>query len=273
MGDAMDDGGDDGIDALCELLDADPRGAESPRSDVDALLGCLAPAGALSAGSASEGTKANGASALLGGGALSDRASEALEADLPEPTLSLPDEVRPIPVVLTATFHLRCEIDLKKVAFGIRNAEYNPRKHTSITLRLFDPRCTALVRTSGLVSMVSGDYVNEEDLKRSAKKVARLVQRCGYESQVKFADYQVTSIMCKADLRFPVRLEAVATKWRRNALYEPEFYCGCIFRTRQPRVTYLITAGGKVMITGLRKLENIKEALRRIYSVLHNFQK
>lgn len=264
MGEELGLGDDADIDALCELLDQPAGGAESPRSDVDALLGCLAPGGgpdlplaAKHRGAASE--------------ALSDRPSEALEPDLPEPTVALPSNVVPVPFLVLAKFHLKCEVDLKQVAFGIRNAEYNPRKHSSITIRLFGPRTTALVRQSGVCSITG--KVTEEELKSSAKKVARLVQRCGYQEQVRFADYHVTSLLCQADLHFPVRLDLLASRWRRNALYEPEFFSNCVFRCRQPKVTYLVTAGGKVMVSGLRKLEDVKEALRRAYGVFVEFQK
>lgn len=267
--DAMDGCDEADIDALCELLDQPVGGNESPRSDVDALLGCLAPSGSGGSDVALAGkTRAAGPSSER---ALSDRPSEALEPDLPEPTVALPPEVVPVPFLLLARFNLKCEIDLKQVAFGIRNAEYNPRKHGSITIRLFDPRTTALLRQTGVVTITG--KVSEDDLKSSAKKVARLVQRCGYQKEVRFADYAITSMMCSADLRFPVRLDALATRWRRNALYEPEFFSNCVFRCRHPRVVYLVTAGGKVTISGLRRMEDVKEALRRAYSVFWEFQK
>ncbi|CAK9087953.1 unnamed protein product [Durusdinium trenchii] len=100
--------------------------------------------------------------------------------DLPDPQHQLPAEVVPVPFIMVAKFHLRCELDLKEVAFSIRHAEYNPRKHTSITVRLFNPRVTALVRRSGQVMLSSNAKVSEDGLKRSAKKVARLVQRAGH---------------------------------------------------------------------------------------------
>lgn len=266
--DEADMGDDADIDALCELLEQPEGGGGSPRSDVDALLGCL------TGGSGSDvalASKPHGGAAAVSDRALSDRPSEALEPDLPEPTVALPPDVVPVPFLLLARFHLKCEIDLKQVAFGIRNAEYNPRKHGSITIRLFDPRTTALVRQSGVVTITG--KVSEEALKSSAKKVARLVQRCGYQEQIRFADYAVTSMLCSADLRFPVRLDALATRWRRNALYEPEFFSNCVFRCRKPRVVYLVTAGGKVTISGLRKMEDVREALRRVYSVFYEFQR
>jgi len=265
-------GKDDEVDALCALLDAGP-GGESPksdaRSDVDALLASLAPAGgaSLSQGSASDHGGHN--SLTTPDKLLSDRVSDQLEPDLPEPTLALPGNVLPVPFIVGARFFLGCEVDLKKVAFGIRNAEFNPRKHGSVTIRLFNPRVAALVRERGVVTL-SGS-ISEEQLKSCAKKIARLIQKCGYEQAV-LGEYKTTSILCKVDLKFPVRLEALAARWRKNAVYEPEFCCNCVFRTRKPKCTYLVTAGGKVMISGLRRMEDIHEALRRVYPVFFDFQ-
>lgn len=112
---------------------------------------------------------------------------------------------------------------------------------------------------------------DQQALKLAAKKVTRLIQRAGHE-EVKFSGYMVTSILCKADLGFPVRLDALAARWRRNALYEPELYCGCVFRTRQPRCTYLVTSGGKVMISGMRTMPEIRDAVKRAYPVFREFQ-
>merc|ERR1712039_1032559 len=45
-------------------------------------------------------------------------------------------------------------------------------------------------------------------------------------------------------------------------------YSGCVFRTVDPRATYNITAGGRVTISGLLKLDDVKIALQRLYSEL-----
>lgn len=189
--------------------------------------------------------------------------------DIPQTSLALPADVWPIPFLCLAKFNLRCEVDLKTVAFGLRHAEYNPRKHGSITVRIFEPRATALVRASGVVS-VTGP-VDMEVLKTSAKKIARLIQRAGCPD-AKFAGYEVSTVLAKLNVGFPVRLDALATKWRKNAMYEPEFYSGCVFRSRNPRSTFLITAGGKVVISGTRTVEATEDAARRIYAILLEFQ-
>merc|ERR1712241_118443 len=166
-------------------------------------------------------------------------------------------------------FEMKCEIDLKKVAFGLRIAEYNPRKHPSVTIRLPDPPVTALVSASGIV-MLQGK-TDEEQQRKAALRVARLVQKCGHVD-VRCTNFSVTSIMCKVDLHFPVRIDRLAQTWRRHAMYEPEIFCSCVFWTRNPKACYLVSAGGKVTISGFRKLPDVREAMKRVYSVLYAFR-
>jgi len=284
---------DGGIEELCSLFDA-PSGGQDPApggvESVEELLGLLAPPQLQQGGSASSSSApalrleapAARASVALDHRRSADHAStgrdivgadaeepwEPEEPDLPEPTMEVPPEVSAIPFVISASFDLRCEVDVKGLAFGLRHAEYNPRKHSSITVRLLNPRTTALVRPSGKVSVVG--KCNEDLIKAAAKKIARLVQRCGHED-AKFANFRVTSMYAKADLHFPIRLDKLASKWRRNALYEPEVYCGCVFKTRKPKCTYLVTAGGKVMIGGCCTMTAVNECLRRAYPVLYEF--
>eukprot|EP00927_Polykrikos_kofoidii_P037909 TRINITY_DN32113_c0_g1_i1.p1 TRINITY_DN32113_c0_g1~~TRINITY_DN32113_c0_g1_i1.p1 ORF type:complete len:302 (-),score=32.50 TRINITY_DN32113_c0_g1_i1:176-952(-) len=181
----------------------------------------------------------------------------------------IPEDVRPIPFVMMANFHLKVEVNLKRVAFGIRHAEYNPRKHGSITVRLMNPRTTALIRASGSCA-ITGTMSDPEELKHSGKKVARLVQRCGMA--VKFTEWKVCSLLCKVDLGFPVRLDSLTARYRLFAIYEPETYSGCIFKLRKPRWTYNITAGGKMILTGIKNIQQADDALRRIYPVLREFR-
>lgn len=254
------------IDDIMGLLDAMP--GEDPK-DIDELLDTLVPGRASPKLSAAPEPQVLERFSSLGGGSLVEAAEGAAQPDLPDPLGPLPPNVMPIPFVSSARFSLRCALDLKKVAFSLRHAEYNPRKHSSITVRLMEPKCTAMIGAQGSVVLIAS--LPEDELKRAAKRFARMVQRCGYEEEAKFADYRITSTLFKADLGFPVRLDLLAAKWRRNALYEPEFCCSCVFRTRVPKVTYLVTHGGKVTINGTRSVSQAREALERAYWVFKDF--
>ena len=261
---------DTSIDDILKLIEDGPGARDQ---DVEELLQSLQP----KEGSPFMGPRsAPGSPGSMKSLILDDAEEEAQELDipydLPDPQHTLPPEVVPVPFIMVARFDLSCELDLKEVAFAIRHAEYNPRKHHCITVRLLNPRVTALVRQSGRVTLSSSaKCVTEEGLKKTAKKVARLIQRAG-NPNARFADYRISSILCKADLGFPVRLDQLATKFRRNALYEPEFFSNCVFRTKKPKCTFLVTAGGKVSVNGLRTMEDVREALRRAYFVFREFR-
>ena len=52
---------------------------------------------------------------------------------------------------LVATANLNCQrkLNLKKIAMGCRNAEYNPIKFPAVVMRIRDPKTTALIFANG----------------------------------------------------------------------------------------------------------------------------
>jgi len=270
------------IEELCNLLELSsgsrhqqPGGSrlgaasfEDAAQDVEELLGALGPHATPSLHARLSPMMCPVIASPAGAGSLSRLSPSGLDIiddELPEAPGPMPPSVWIRSVCQIANFNLRCEIDLKKVAFGLRHAEFNPRKHGSLTLRLLDPKVTALIRQSGAVT-VSGS-LNLDELKLGAKKVARLVQKAAHP-EAKFKGYEVSTQNFQATFDFPIRLDEFARKWRRHACYEPELYCGCVFRTTRPKAAYLLTAGGAVSVSGLRTKGEAVRCLTRLYHVL-----
>lgn len=190
--------------------------------------------------------------------------------DLPEPTLALPADVVVIPERGSANFKLGCKVDLKLLNVNVRNCEYNPRVSAAAKIRLLNPRATTIVRPSGCVAIHGG--ADPEELKHSARRVARLVQKSGHE-EASCKAFKVSNSQFKADLRFPVRLETLARKWQHHAFYEPEVNQGCIFRMRRPPCTLHVFASGKVVIhAGSLDIKQAQEAVRIVYPLFSECQ-
>jgi transcription initiation factor TFIID TATA-box-binding protein len=168
------------------------------------------------------------------------------------------------------SFNLKQDIELKTVAFRARNAEYNPRKVNAVVLRFRSPRCTALVYSNGKV-MVTGSR-SEDDAKTACKKVAVIVSKCDHPD-VRFADFKIENIVASTDVRYPVRLEGLAYEHRASSSYEPELFPGLVYRLLEPKVSLLIFVSGKVVITGGRNRNDVVEAFKSIYPVLHKYRK
>ncbi len=58
--------------------------------------------------------------------------------------LQIPESAYPHLDNVVSSFKLKVEVDLKKLAFRVRNAEYNPRKINAVVIRFREPRSTAL---------------------------------------------------------------------------------------------------------------------------------
>ncbi|CAE7250382.1 tbpl2, partial [Symbiodinium pilosum] len=183
-------------------------------------------------------------------------------------TFELPPEVSVVLAHSRCHFKLGCELDLKEVSCKLRNAEYNPRKGTgSLHLRLFRPSATARIWYHGSVSCsVKGDL---DDTRRAARRITRMIQRCGYDARCE--KFRLTCQHVNADLCFPVRLEALAKKWHRHVLYEPEVHARACFYLQHPRCCVSITSSGKANVFDAPNLEDGQEAIRRVYSIFREF--
>lgn len=170
---------------------------------------------------------------------------------------------------VVATVNLECALDLKHIALHARNAEYNPKRFAAVIMRIRDPKSTALIFASG--KMVCTGAKSETEARMGARKYARILQKLGFA--VTFKDFKVQNMVGSCDVRFPIRLEGLATAHSRFASYEPELFPGLIYRMQQPKVVLLIFVSGKVVITGAKTRDDIYNAFETMYHVLLDFKK
>ena len=75
---------------------------------------------------------------------------------------------------VVATADLGCKkLDLKKIALMCRNAEYNPGRFPAAILRLYEPKATAMIFTSGKI-VITGAR-SEFNAMKAAKIFAKTV--------------------------------------------------------------------------------------------------
>merc|ERR1719382_1908025 len=96
-----------------------------------------------------------------------------------------------------------------------------------------------------------------------------MVQKCGHP-EAKFEGFRINGYQGQAKLGFPVRLEAVARKWGRHCMYDPEVAPTLIFYLAEPRATLTVSAAGCVSIRSAG-LDDAREALRKTYPLFREF--
>ena len=188
---------------------------------------------------------------------------------------------------IVATVNLDCRLDLKTIALHARNAEYNPKVSTTccvgsdfwltdlvqrfaaVIMRIRDPKTTALIFASG--KMVVTGAKSEDDSKLASRKYARIIQKLGFNA--KFTDFKIQNIVGSCDIKFPIRLEGLASKHHPFSSYEPELFPGLIYRMIKPKIVLLIFVSGKIVLTGAKVREEIYQAFEQIYPTLTDFRK
>src|ERR1700748_1632018 len=119
-------------------------------------------------------------------------------------------------------------------------------------MRIRDPKTTALIFASG--KMVVTGAKSEDDSK------------LGFNA--KFTDFKIQNIGGSCDIKFPIRLEGLASKHHPFSSYEPELFPGLIYRMMKPKIVLLIFVSGKIVLTGAKVREEIYQAFELIYPVL-----
>ncbi|KAK7182645.1 hypothetical protein DPSP01_011471 [Paraphaeosphaeria sporulosa] len=170
---------------------------------------------------------------------------------------------------IVATVNLSARLDLKTIALHARNAEYNPKRFAAVIMRIREPKTTALVFASG--KMVVTGAKSEDDSKLASRKYARIIQKLGFNA--KFSDFKIQNIVGSCDIKFPIRLEGLASHHHTFSSYEPELFPGLIYRMMKPKIVLLIFVSGKIVLTGAKVREEIYQAFELIYPVLADFRK
>ncbi|KAF7715685.1 TATA box-binding protein [Penicillium ucsense] len=170
---------------------------------------------------------------------------------------------------IVATVNLDCRLDLKTIALHARNAEYNPKRFAAVIMRIREPKTTALIFASG--KMVVTGAKSEDDSKLASRKYARIIQKLGFNA--KFTDFKIQNIVGSCDIKFPIRLEGLASRHHHFSSYEPELFPGLIYRMMKPKIVLLIFVSGKIVLTGAKVREEIYSAFELIYPVLSDFRK
>uniref|UniRef100_A0A1B6CH58 TATA-box-binding protein n=1 Tax=Clastoptera arizonana TaxID=38151 RepID=A0A1B6CH58_9HEMI len=184
---------------------------------------------------------------------------------------SVHGETGPSPSIqnIVCTVDTSCKLDLKTITFRTRNSEYNPSRFCGVTMRLREPRATALVFSSGRI-VVTGTK-HESSALLATRKFVRIIQKLDFP--VRFKNFRIHNMVSTCDLRFPIKLEVLHHIHGQFSSYEPELFPALIYRMVLPRLVLLIFVNGKVVITGAKSREETQEALTNIYPILRSFKK
>ena len=80
-------------------------------------------------------------------------------------------------------------------------------------------------------------------------------------------EIEVVNIVVSASLGHDIPLEKMAATLS-NTEYNPEQFPGLVIRIKEPKTSALIFSSGKIVCTGARTMDNVRESIRKIIKSL-----
>lgn len=169
-----------------------------------------------------------------------------------------------------ATFSLGLtQLNLRDIAQKLAFCDFNPPKFAAMTIRIREPKTTALTFSSG--NMVCTGSKNIDESLFACRKYTRLLQNHGIK--VCFKDFHIQNIVASVGVPYPLKLNQLAEDHGPYVSYEPTLFPGAVLRVENPKVVFLIFRSGKVVITGAKDIEQIKNAFLCVYEpFIHKYR-
>jgi len=117
--------------------------------------------------------------------------------------------------------------------------------------------------------MVCTGAKSESEVHKAVRSIIKLLKQHGIDIRNE-PIIEIQNIVASANLRAGVDLEKAAFLLE-NAMYEPEQFPGLIYRMKEPKVVLLIFSSGKVVCTGAKKEEEVREAVMKVYQMLKEY--
>ena len=165
-------------------------------------------------------------------------------------------------IVASATLGLK--IPLEQIVEHLEGTEYEPEQFPGLVYRLKDPKAAALIFSSGKIVCTGARSI--EDVRKVVKKVVKMIKTAKLGEPKKYA-IQIENIVASAQLPSRLNLDKIAFEME-NSEYEPSQFPGLVYRMKDPKVAFLLFSSGKVVCTGVRKVEDIEFAVGTIFKKL-----
>ena len=149
---------------------------------------------------------------------------------------------------------------MNSVVKAFAGVDYRPERFPGLVFRLKKPKTATLIFNSG--KMVCTGAKSESQARLAVKKVVQELKANGIVIMGK-PDIKVQNIVGTADLHGKVDLEKSNYALERT-MYEPEQFPGLIYRMDEPKVVVLLFASGKLVCTGAKREEQVREAVNKL---------
>jgi transcription initiation factor TFIID TATA-box-binding protein len=177
-------------------------------------------------------------------------------------------------MVSTSIVHgSRMPINLSLLAMLLPCSTYDRRRFAAITIRIDNPRCTALLFTSGKL-VITGVKSWYECLLASLC-VASIISTLFAEAKYYIIDCDVQNIVAHSEI--PLRqgqflnIQQMYETMSMECTYQKNMFPGLIYRSKEAPVVLLCFYSGKVVLTGGKSIRDIEWGWNMLWKVVKKY--
>jgi len=165
-------------------------------------------------------------------------------------------------IVASATLGIR--VPLEKIVEHVEETEYEPENFPGLVYRVKNPKAAMLIFSSGKIVCTGARSITE--VRKALGKVARMISSLKIDVPKKYK-IEIENIVASAQIPARLDLNKIAFELE-NSEYEPNQFPGLVFRMKEPKAALLLFGSGKVICTGIRKIEDVEYAMDFVFKKL-----
>lgn len=151
-------------------------------------------------------------------------------------------------------------IPLIKLAETLPNTEYNPDQFPGLTMRIKEPKTSALIFSSGRIVCTGAKSMTK--VKEAIRKIVQNVEKIKIKIVIK-PQIKVQNMVASGSIGINLDLNSLAMTLE-NTEYEPEQFPGLVYKLPGTRATFLLFSNGKIVCTGTKSETKLREAVNKL---------
>jgi len=185
-----------------------------------------------------------------------------------------PSVIMPYTHNMVSTVHVLMhggKLDLDFIARCMRYSNYDRKRFAAITVRIANPKITALLFSSG--KLVVTGAVSKQMAMNATRLIMDNIKRLHARSQITYKQHLIQNIVCNVRVPNITSIDIARIYKERNNLctYQPKIFPGLIFRPSLSPIVLLVFESSRIIVTGGRTYNDILSGFNEVFVVLQQY--
>ena len=163
------------------------------------------------------------------------------------------------------------KINLQMISECIPNTSYDKKKFAAITIRLSNPKTTALLFSSGKL-VVTGS-VSMQMAVSSVKSITYLLKMVMPRTRIIYEKHVIQNIVSNVQIKgvTSIDLQKFYKDYSTNCTFQSSIFPGLIYRPSHLPIVILMFNSCRIVVTGARNYNDLVEGFKNIYETMQKY--